>query len=458
MQRKAQLFLLVLPFLFSACGNQTNPGFKVIVECEETVYTYESANNDANPMWCHGNTSIVRYGDTVFAAGLETLKDVKPLHNTRWTLYKRDNNGWSLLLKDEKDRTREPSPLGLFSDGKLFLSANPTLTPPDTYSGPAEPRVLQFSTQTPDATHKTLLPVWQNKPAFTEHSYRSFAADGPSGELILFQNIGYTHAEWSFYDKNATWSAQGQLNWPWGADYEKPCPIRVCYPAVQLFNREVHFVGVSDIMEPNKEWKDYKFKLTNRKWDYDFRRLFYTWSSDITTGKFHDWIEIASREKTGGNIRPCDLWRAPDGHVHILWTERALDERLRQDFFPDEKQSHALNYAVLKDGRILLRKPIMLSKEGEDLKPGRGRFQVTPDNRLFVFYHVYDKNINENRLIEIQSNFEFSPPVKVDLQRPFTTFFTATVRGGSLPSDVIDVFGQGKDPEMRYAKIRILKE
>jgi hypothetical protein len=70
-----------------------------------------------------------------------------------------------------------------------------------------------------DENYATLLPVWAGEPEFTEHSYRTFVADGAAHEMILFQNIGYTHAEWSFYDKNGAWSAQGQLKWPWGAGY-----------------------------------------------------------------------------------------------------------------------------------------------------------------------------------------------------------------------------------------------
>jgi len=228
---------------------------------------------------------------------------------------------------------------------------------------------------------------------------------------------------------------------------------------VQLKERAVYFMGVSDIVEPNKAWKDYKFKLTGRKWDYDFRRLFYTWSSDITTGRFHDWVEIASREKTAGHIFPCDLWVAPDGLVHVLWTERALDERLREKFFPDEKQSWALNYAVLDEGKVVFRKPIMYVEEGEgDLLPGRGRFQVTPDLRLFVFYYVHSRDdlIRENRIVEINSNRTFSRAVKVELDRPFSSFYTATVRGGSQPSLFLDVLGKDDEPVMRYARIKLV--
>jgi hypothetical protein len=46
---------------------------------------------------------------------------------------------------------------------------------------------------------------------------------------ILFQNVGYAHAEWAFLDREDRWSSQGQIEWPWGADYDKPQPIRVSW-------------------------------------------------------------------------------------------------------------------------------------------------------------------------------------------------------------------------------------
>ncbi len=454
------LVYLILAAMSGLLSDNPEETFTVKVEAEEPVYTFEPANNGASPMWTHGNTCIVRYKNKVFASGLETLKDVKPLNNTRWMLFERDKKGWKMLLKDPKDRTREPSPMGIMQDGRLFLTVNPTLTKPGAYNGPSEPQILQFDAKHPSTQYKVLKPVWEGNPPFTEHSYRSFAVDGQAGEMILFQNIGYTHAEWSFMDKNGKWIAQGKLKWPPG-DYETPLEhgaIRVCYPAVQLKDRKVYFLGVSDIMEPNKVWRDYKFKLTNRKWDYDFRRLFYTWSEDITTGKFENWVEISSRDKTGGNIFPADLWEAPDGLVYVLWYERALDERLWKEFFPDEKQSESLNFAIIKDGEVIFRKPVMTGSPGE-VVPGKGRFQVTKDNRLFVFYYVHGGpgNIKENRMVEISltGDHALSKPVKINVKRPLNSFYTANVRAGSAPSSILDVYGKDEKNEMRYIRVRI---
>ena len=306
-------------------------------------------------------------------------------------------------------------------------------------------------------------PKWAGKPPFTEHTYRSFAADGANGELILFQNIGYDHAEWAFLDRNGRWSAQGQLVWPWGAEYDTPQRIRICYPNVAINNRAVYFCGISDIIEPYSRWREYKKTLTGQNWDYDFRRLFFTWSEDITSKGFHEWVEIASRDKTCGWISPGDLLVADDGVVHLLWTERAIDIRLRDSFFPDAKQSHALYYGMVREGKLVSQRVLLQSEEGQsDEAPGQARFQITPEGRVFVFCYVSGKDatdrlLSENRLLEISSEGEPSQWVKVPLQYPLSSYFTATVRAGSPPSRFIELLGQraGRGSVISYAKIRL---
>ncbi len=100
----------------------------------------------------------------------------------------------------------------------------------------------------------------------------------------------------------------------------------------------------------------------------------------------------------------------------------------------------------------------MLSDQEDELQPGRGRFQVTPENRLLIFYYVHGESneFGENRIVEVLADHSLSAPVRVELQRPISSFFTATVRSGSPTSNIIDVYGKDDKNEMRYARIRIL--
>ncbi len=450
--RCAALVLLAAPCVFGA-------DLAPRVEAEEVVFTYTPADNGAGPMWCHGNTCIVRVGEQVFASGLETIAGAKPLNNCLPLLYTRAASGWELVRKDE-GRTREPCPLAVSHAGKVFLSINPTLTAPDTYGGRAKPRILELSAAAIKDAPVVHVPNWGGAFEFSEHSYRSFAADGARGELLLIQNIGYDYAHWVLRDANGAWPAAGKIVWPWGAEYDTPQRIRICYPAVALADRAVHICGVSDIVEPYKKWREYKKKLTGQEWDYDFRRLFYTSCADTAKGVFRDWIEVASRDKTCGWIFPQDLHVGTGGRVLVLWTERALDERLRKDFFPDATQRHALELAVIEDAKVVKR--VTLVEGGEGLggeRPGDGRFHVTEDGRLFVLCFVggadnAGKPLAEHRLIAIGADGAPGATAVLKLAEPLSSFYTATVRAGCRPSNIIDVFGE-RSGAMRYARIRV---
>ncbi|MFQ6036256.1 MAG: hypothetical protein ACE5NM_10500, partial [Sedimentisphaerales bacterium] len=145
-----------------------------------------------------------------------------------------------------------------------------------------------------------------------------------------------------------------------------------------------------------------------------------------------------------------------------VWTERAIDERLREKFFPGAVQSHAMNYAVVRDGKVVTRRSLMLAEEGKSKEiPACPRFHVTPENRLFVLYYVYGtdvagKSVSENRIMELHLDGSSNPPFRVPLSYPMNNFFTATVRGGSPPSKIIDLLGtRVSGGGISYARIRL---
>jgi hypothetical protein len=87
---------------------------------------------------------------------------------------------------------------------------------------------------------------------------------------------------------------------------------------------------------------------------------------------------------------------------------------------------------------------------------------VTADGRLFVFYYVGGKNadgqpVSEDRLLEVLPDGTQTKPQRIALDKPFTSFFTATWRAGCAPSDVLDIYGTrvGGGNTLSYARIRI---
>jgi hypothetical protein len=445
------------------------PSPQPVVEVEEEVYSFEPADNGADPMWCYGSTCLVRIGDDVFASGLETLKDAKPLNNVRWMLFRRAATGWELQQVDETGRTREPCPVAGFLDGRLFLSANPTLVedPQAGGGGPARPEVLEFSATDPQAPYSVLLPAWEGEPRFTEHTYRTFAADGPRGELILLNNVGYTHSEWAFRDSEGGWTT-GQLPWPpiaegevepYGADR-----ARCNYPNVVLEDRAVHFCGAAAY--DNWDRVHTADLMGRQKWGSRWRRLYYTWTPDITGHEFRPWIEIANTFADGGWLFPGDMWVDAERAAHILWFEHPIHQGLRDQHFPDIKRTYALKYAVMRDGEVVLRRT--LAEGGEGLSGeipgniGSSRVQITPDGRTFMCCYMHGTDaegnaISENRLMEILPDGSTADPIPIALEHPMNAFFTTTPRGGSPPSTTLDMLGRraGGGNTICYARVRL---
>ncbi len=439
---------------------------KTRVEAEETVFAYTPADNGAGPLWCHGSTIVARQGDAVYVAGLETLPEHKPLHNCRWTLFRRTDAGWELMHRDTTGRTREPSPLALLGNGALLVSANPTRTELGAYSGPAEPAVFRFATDDPAAPPRRESLSWSGAPAFTEHSYRTVTADRDHNEVLYMQNVGYDVAHMAFLDRREGWRGAGTLQWPWGAAYPEPQWLRLCYPNVILRDRAAHFFGVGDIVEPVAEWRQAKFELTGRDWDYVFRRLFYAYTPDIRTTPFTPWVDIADLDATAGALRNGDIYLDEARRAHLVWSATSVDARLRDRFFPGQLIVHSLEYAVVDQGRVVDRRTLARIDADEDgWRPQLGRFHVLEDGTLLVVatfapqpdapgsprvtYRVAALSEAASQPLE-WSDIRFAQPMA-------GTFLTATVRGGSAPSPWIDLVGMRPDAAhtVGYARVRV---
>jgi hypothetical protein len=437
----------------AADENNKEQDFSCTVEVEELVTRYTPANNGAGPMWCYGSTVIVRQDGDVFLSVIETGKDVPPLCNTRWQMWHRSSDGWKLEQAEKEYRQREPCPLAVFQDGPVFMSVNPSTEPAGTTYGPCRPLVLEFNPANPAGPAKIQTPAWADGTYFTDHSYRGFAADGVKGELLLLNINAKTSEQFvSYRDSSGQWHQKGTITFP----------IRACYPQAALHNGAAHVMAIGDIVEPVTEWRKLKYEKLKRDWDYVFRQLFYTYSDDIHSAGFCKPVEIDSVEKTCGYIRNLDLYIDETGAVHLLYTKQPHQYGfIRDKYFPGEPMTVFLEHVIVKDGKVLSRQTLAEKPAGPDgFEPSFGRFHISRTGELYIIaagtrikngQRTYGNFLAKIPTSENKPNFEH-----IDLKHPFGNFFTNTPRGGSKPSDTIDIFGIADDsPNLRYARIRI---
>lgn len=432
---------------------------------ESTVYTTTDADNGAGPLWDYHASNIARIGDGVWVSGRSTVPGLPPLNNTECKLWTRTDAGWR-LVQTLPGLTREPCPIGVLPGGRLLISTNVTLNPRGKAGGgPAQPGLWEYDTTRPDAAPKLSVPQWRKGASldqFTEHSYRSLAIDRSSGEVFLLQNAGDSHAEWTFRDQAGHWSASGRLDWPMAQVGAGTMPLRVAYMVALVSDRAVHLMGVSDVVEPNSDWREFKRKLTGNPWDYVFRRLYYTWTPDITSEPFRPWTELANHEATAGWIVPGDLWLAPDGILHATWSATGLDERLRDRYFPTRRQSKEIGLATIRDGKILEQQRLLRMLEGRaKLFPHAPRFHATPDGRLFLLFYMGGNedgrtDLAGNFLAEVRSG-RLQTMVRLPMKMPLAWYVVATSRLGNAPSDFLDILGNARGEELviRHARVRI---
>ncbi|GIV19369.1 MAG: hypothetical protein KatS3mg023_1120 [Armatimonadota bacterium] len=418
---------------------------RIIVE--ETVATCEPPNNGSGPLWCWGAPLLIRAGGEVYASVMETGADVPPLCNTRPRLYrKRGHEGWQMVWAPPAFREREPCPLVVLPRGKALLSVNTSVTPPGTHYGKCEPRLLEFSHDTPSIP-KEHIPPFPQTATFTDHSYRGIAADSQRGEVLLLHIDAHTSEyHYALLKSNGQWDAPGILSFP----------IRACYPQVALRDRAAYVLAIGDIVEPVEEWRRYKRERTQREWDYVFRRLFFTWTPNVLSEPFCPPIEIDNVDATGGHITNLDLWLDSRGTVHLLYLRQQTTPLLREKYFPDLPLRATLEHCAVQEGRVVQRQTLLEGGEGlKTPRPLYARFHSPDGKRLVVVYAATNTDGTRfNALLPLLPRR--GEPQMIPLREPFSMFFTACERGGNKPSRTLDLFGIAQKPEvLRYACVQL---
>lgn len=438
---------LSIPFILACCMLFTADAVEPVVLCEETVAEYTSPNNGAGPLWCFGAPLVVRLGDRVFVNAMETGENARPYCNTRWRLFERTGDGWKAVQIEDKFQQREPCPIAALSDTEPILSTHPETKRrsdrPDEKGAFCDNYLLRFDITNLGAPPELMRPAWPDGVVFYEHSYRGLATHRQTREILLFSAADGIHDQLCLYrDGAGNWKNCGEIHFP----------VRGCYAQAAVRHGAAHILAVGDIVEPVREWWEYKKEKTGNTWDYVFRRLFYTWSPDLTKESFREAVEIDNVDSTAGHIQNLDLWLGENNTVYLLYTRSPVSSAMLRDrFFPHIKLETSLHFVELCEGKIQRR--VMLARGGEGLddpQPSYGRFHSTPDGRLYAI----GSEPGRNWIQEIAP--ALGERIAIPLKNPFGTFFTATERGGSSPSYQLDMFGNaGKTNTVSYACIQL---
>jgi len=146
------------------------------------------------------------------------------------------------------------------------------------------------------------------------------------------------------------------------------------------------------------------------------------------------------------------LWLDANGDAHVLYLKQPVVPLIREKFFPQMRLTKSLEHAVIRKGQVVSRQTLLSSGEGiTGDAPTYARFHATPDGRLFVIYTCDPSAMKLMPLLPQRAQ-----PVTLPVSDPLRTFFTATERGGSKPSNVLDLLGVGRDAAtLRYVRVRL---
>ena len=421
-------------------------------------------NNGAFPGWNAGSPMIVRKGENVWFSLSRPIEGEQPYVNTFWQVFKRQPSGWMVVKGERQPTEREPCPLVLVDGDTLAIFVNPK-TSFRAYREQnkanlwnSHPHLKAFGIDAEQSAGKILDPVFSQDGRFREHTYRGIATYPQTGEVFLVvQDPDSELYHPSYRDIKGAWH-------PFDAFI---FPIRSLYPNLFVHNGAAHILAISDIKEPVKAWRDAKFEEFNRHWDYAFRDIYYTWTPDATGGQFETPLLIDSVADRPGFAMNLDLLVDDDGTAHILYVMRRFQyEFLRDQFFPDEPLSVKIGYARIKEGEVLDRKILVQAIQGEaggsrlkDLK--WGRLHRLEDGGLVVIYSCEMSDGAAMRLMELEEEGKPGDALTLTLKHPMGShFFTNTQRGGSAPSNKIDLLELSYGQEyhsVRYAEIEVIR-
>ena len=413
------------------------------VEVEEQVVVCPPARFGAVPLWAHGAPMLVRSGDNVYATICQAGEGVAPQHTIQWQLWRRDRQSWRTICSGDGHNELAPCPLVQVGDGMLYVSSNPA------WQALSPSPMPELAVCNPVTGQKTRQGVETYPTSMFWYSYRGIAADPSRGEMVLM-NIAGDEYLISFRDWKGQWQPAGSLSFP----------MLSCYPQVGLNRRAVHVLAISNVPESVPQWIA---AMEEARVDSGsvYRHLYYTWTSDILVRPFSKEIELCSADKTAGYIRNLDLHVDSEGRAHVLYLKQDYENPvIRRRFFPDRTPTSELVYATILNGQVE-RQTVLMDSEGRGAggaytaKPMRcefARLHADARGNLHIVAMVAWTGGRHMMVAPLKTDGQIGQLQTLDVKEPLEVFHTATVRGGSAPSDIIDILGANDFYNLRYVR------
>ncbi|MEZ5275124.1 MAG: hypothetical protein R3F07_01935 [Opitutaceae bacterium] len=407
---------------------------------------------------------IVRQKDEVWFSLSRPVEGVPPYANTIWQVYRRTGDGWEVILEEATAAEREPCPLVRLNSIALAIFINPKVSfrqfrpENEAILWNSRPHLLAFPSTRRDPETFALDPVFAGDPVLREHTYRAIAVNpGKSEVFVLVQDPDSELYHPSYLDPEGRWHPLTPLGFP----------LRSLYASVHVRDCRVHVFAVSDIAEPVDEWREAKFRVRQVHHDYAFRRLYHTWSPDILEQGLREPLLIESVDEQPGSLRHLDLLVDGQGTAHLLYLRRDFQyPYLRDEFFPGQPMEASIVYAQIREGEQVIREILLeglmdpdLAEAADQVEPTWGRLHQLADGTIVMIYTERVAGRNRTGLLSIGPDGLPGDQVEIDLQHPMgSVFFTNTERGGSLPSnriDLLEMTWEKTHHEVRYAEIEV---
>lgn len=420
--------------------------------------------NGSSPAWNFASPMIVRIEDDVWFSLSRPVEGVPPYANTIWQVFRRQEDGWEVILESPGPMDREPCPLVALNHFTLAVFANPKVSfnrfRPENNAilWNSRPQLLAFPSAMETPVPFLIEPEFSGDPVLREHTYRAIAVNPANSEVfVMVQDPDSERYHPSYLDPMGQWHPQPAFEFP----------HRGLYANAHVRDGRVHLVAVSDIQEPVPEWRASKFRQFNRHWDYAYRNLYYAWSPDVLEDAMREPLLVDSIEERPGHIRNLDLLVDGEGTAHVLYLKKRFKFGfLRDEFFPDETMSVSIGYARIEAGVLQAKADLVegLMEPDESASDSEstliwGRLHQLEDGTIVMIYTDRADGLNRTWLLPIESEGTPGERVSIPLQQTLgSVFFTNTERGGSRPSNRIDLLeiGWGKTHhEVRYAEIEV---